>query len=325
MPVSAGYGYIRADPISNQVRAVSGFKASSCNQQSTLYYPECERTRWSRPYHAGLPTGRWSLSLGPAAKSNPIIIHGCRTLTEPRRYSQFLSTQTSKGMGIATLTTLVITILVSFILPGTESLPSSQPRQADQLVYHLGCYHGWVSGSRTLRGLSLAADNMTVETCASFCHRNRYFGLEFGKECYCGDTQIAPPTSSPSECSMACAGDANEKCGGPNRQNLYINLVYNPRLPATLAVPYLGCFVDDGSPRPLPDNMLGLDDMTAQKCQLRCAAYKYFGTEYGHECWCGKNQPNITAPAPDCNYPCSGDDGQLCGGANRINVWGPLP
>ncbi|KAK0745536.1 hypothetical protein B0T18DRAFT_390143 [Schizothecium vesticola] len=105
---------------------------------------------------------------------------------------------------------------------------------------------------------------MTVEKYAIFCGRNRYFGLEYGRECYCEDIQIASPTASVSECSFACSGNSNQKCGVGNRQNLYINLIHDPRKPATLSAPYLGCFVDEG-PRALPNNPVAADDMTAQK------------------------------------------------------------
>jgi len=195
------------------------------------------------------------------------------------------------------------------------------PSRRDQVYYHLGCYTGWINGSRVLRGPSLAADDMSVDKCASFCSRNRYFGLEFGRECYCGDVQIGWPTVSPSDCSFACPGDAAQKCGAGNTQNLYINLVYSPRLPAVLAgATHIGCFVDEG-PRTLPDNMLGADDMTGQKCQTRCIGYRFFGVEFRRECFCGRTKPNVTAPTPECSLPCAGDDNQLCGGPNRINVW----
>jgi len=138
--------------------------------------------------------------------------------------------------------------------------------------------------------------------------------------------QIAPPTPSPSECSMPCAGDASQRCGGPNRQDLYINLVYSPRKPASLlpAATYLGCFVDDGNPRVLPDgNMLGAEDMTAEKCRDHCKGYAYFGVEFGFECWCGKTRPGIVPVGgeAECGFPCRGDDEQVCGGPNRVNVW----
>jgi hypothetical protein len=95
--------------------------------------------------------------------------------------------------------------------------------------------------------------------------------------------------------------------------------------PATLDAPYLGCFVDQGA-RALPDNLLGADDMTAQKCAEHCSNYSYFGVEYGRECWCGNSPPETPAPESECSFPCAGDSTQICGAGNRINVWGaPLP
>ncbi|KAK4450229.1 WSC domain-containing protein [Podospora aff. communis PSN243] len=221
----------------------------------------------------------------------------------------------------STTTTLLYLVHVHTLL--ANAAPALQDRQdrQDQIFYHLGCYSGFVGGNRALRGPSYTSDDMTVEKCAVFCNRNRYFGLEYGRECYCGDVQTASPTVSPSECSFTCPGNPTQKCGAGDRQNLYINLVYFPRKPATLSAPYIGCFVDEG-PRTLPDNPLSAGDMTAQKCQFHCAGYRYFGVEFSRECWCGRNPPNVTAPTSECSLPCAGDDAQLCGGPNRINVWG---
>jgi hypothetical protein len=215
----------------------------------------------------------------------------------------------------------VLAVGIHYLCAFAAGTQPSLFHRRDQTFYHLGCYSGFLDGGRALRGASFTDDYMTVEKCAIFCGRNRYFGLEYGRECYCGDVQIASPTASASECSFACSGNSNQKCGAGDRQNLYINLIYDPRKPATLSAPYLGCFVDEG-PRALPDNPVAADDMTAQKCQTNCAGYRYFGVEFARECWCGRNLPNVTAPPSECSMPCLGDDAQFCGGPNRINVWG---
>ncbi|VBB73184.1 Putative protein of unknown function [Podospora comata] len=187
-----------------------------------------------------------------------------------------------------------------------------------------GCFVSDVNGQRLLSASTYASDAMTVESCASFCFRHKYFALEFGRECYCGNSYTAQPVSD-TQCSMQCAGNPAQKCGAGNRVDLYTNGLYVPRAPATLSTPYLGCFVDEG-PRVLPNNLLGASDMTAEKCAAHCSNYSYFGLEYGRECWCGNSKPKNPAPETDCSFPCSGDDSQLCGAGGRINVWGsPLP
>ena len=180
------------------------------------------------------------------------------------------------------------------------------------------------NGPRLLDSKSYSSDSMTVESCAAFCSKYKFFAVEYGRECYCGDTHSGLAIDN-GECSTPCAGNKNEKCGGGLRAEIYTNNLYSSRKPATLDKPYHGCFIDQGA-RILPDNLIGADDMTAEKCAAHCADYSYFGVEYGRECWCG-NAPPITLTAEsECSFPCAGDDTQLCGAGGRINVWGaPLP
>ncbi|KAK4148740.1 WSC domain-containing protein [Chaetomidium leptoderma] len=187
-----------------------------------------------------------------------------------------------------------------------------------------GCFVDNLNGQRLLDSTHYAADAMTVESCAAHCSGYKYFGLEFGRECYCADSHSGVAVDD-SDCSFPCSGDSTEKCGANDRLDVYTNNLYSPRKPATLEAPYLGCFVDQGA-RALPDNLLGADDMTAQKCADHCANFSYFGIEFGRECWCANSPPKTPAAESECSFGCAGDDTQLCGAGNRINVWGaPLP
>jgi hypothetical protein len=69
----------------------------------------------------------------------------------------------------------------------------------------------------------------TVASCVAKCQTGgfAYAGLEYGRECYCGDalasgSVVASPASDPSAagCSMTCSGNNREYCGGPSRLNL---------------------------------------------------------------------------------------------------------
>lgn len=210
------------------------------------------------------------------------------------------------------------------LMAAAQALPQQTSKRGDPFT-RKGCYADKSDNHRLLDSASFADDAMTVETCAGFCSnlRYKYFGLEYGRECYCGD-DYSGDVLSDSECSFECSGNAAETCGGKVRLDLYSNNLYSPRKPATLATPYLGCFVDQG-PRTLPDNLLGDNALTAEKCAAHCSDYKYFGVEYGRECWCGNSQPQTIAAESECSFACAGDDAQLCGAGNRINVWGPLP
>lgn len=50
---------------------------------------------------------------------------------------------------------------------------------------------------------------------------NRYAGTQYGAECFCGNAYGTKGQAALTDCSMPCAGDANQKCG-----NGYLN-IYN--------------------------------------------------------------------------------------------------
>lgn len=78
--------------------------------------------------------------------------------------------------------------------------------------------------------------------------------------------------------------------------------------------------------------------MTLQSCASDCAAYTYFGTEYGRECkyntttepryltcsgYCGNSfgAGSAVAPLADCSFACGGNSAQKCGAGNRLSVY----
>ena len=84
-----------------------------------------------------------------------------------------------------------------------------------------GCYTD-SAYARVLTTTVAASDGMTVERCASACKGRHYFGTQYGRECYCGDsfagdTQIVDQ----GECSMKCMGNGGEFCGAAARLSLY--------------------------------------------------------------------------------------------------------
>ncbi|CAK7235232.1 Mitochondrial intermediate peptidase [Sporothrix bragantina] len=70
-------------------------------------------------------------------------------------------------------------------------------------------------------------------------------------------------------------------------------------------------------------------DMTVAKCLAFCGgggsgtAYTYAGLEYARECWCGQDLSALAAQEPEaqCNLPCDGDTGTLCGGDLRLTLY----
>ncbi|WWC61490.1 uncharacterized protein I303_104074 [Kwoniella dejecticola CBS 10117] len=78
---------------------------------------------------------------------------------------------------------------------------------------------------RALTGASFTSDSMTVDTCTYYCRSSgfNYAAVEYGKECYCGNSLAngASLSKYSNQCTMTCAGNKKQNCGGPNALVLY--------------------------------------------------------------------------------------------------------
>lgn len=99
----------------------------------------------------------------------------------------------------------------------TKTSPDVYPTETDIVVAgyeYMGCYED--ASDRTLANNSSNRDTMTNAQCAVFCGRFKYFGTEFGSQCYCGEeltrTKAVPPWHCADHCSGSEAGAEN--CGG---------------------------------------------------------------------------------------------------------------
>ncbi|KAF2432321.1 WSC-domain-containing protein [Tothia fuscella] len=91
---------------------------------------------------------------------------------------------------------------------------------------YVGC--GSDGGSpRTLGDKStqyMSGVSMTVEYCVDFCSGYKYAGLEYGTQCWCGNTlptDRAPQAGILGNCQMNCQGDDGEYCGGSWALSIY--------------------------------------------------------------------------------------------------------
>lgn len=96
---------------------------------------------------------------------------------------------------------------------------------------------------------------------------------------------------------------------------------------------WIGCARDDVSSdsgdgqRVLSESSSSSDEMTVQKCIRTCKAdgYSHAGVEFGRECYCGNGVEAARRPAialmGKCLSPCSGDSGQMCGGAAYVGLY----
>ncbi|KAL2023889.1 hypothetical protein VTK56DRAFT_666 [Thermocarpiscus australiensis] len=216
-----------------------------------------------------------------------------------------------------------------------------------------GCWTEATAG-RALSEKSYADDSMTLESCAAYCSGYTYFATEYGRECYCGNQLNAGSIpAQETECNMVCAGNPYEYCGAGNRLELYkvrsgsttsatsgapssattaaTTSTSSITPTATLAPqptvsPYslVGCWTEGNGARALSaDSYASGNNMTLENCAAFCDGYKYFGTEYASECYCGNGlHPTSTnASLDDCSMTCSGNPYQYCGGPNRLELY----
>lgn len=130
---------------------------------------------------------------------------------------------------------------------------------------------------------------------------------------------------------MPCSGAPGEACGGPNRLSVYEKAASTGGDAPAAAGPNgwgsLGCYSDSVAARILPNVGIvngGPANMSAASCTDACSAanYKYAGTEYGGECFCGNTLGNGHTKQEDgCDMHCNGAATEWCGGANRINIY----
>jgi hypothetical protein len=172
---------------------------------------------------------------------------------------------------------------------------------------------------------------MTVAACLALGTGYTYVGLQYGRECYWGNTLgTGSVEDSASACNMPCAGDASTLCGAGSRLTLYIQKDPAPEPPSpyvTVVGGYVlvGCYVE-----PLVGRTLSIlyadDDMTPAMCAgvAAAASASYFGLEYGRECWYGNSiDPGAVLQFgyEECNMACGGDATKKCGAGNRLLLY----
>ncbi|KAJ7715930.1 WSC domain-containing protein [Mycena olivaceomarginata] len=215
-------------------------------------------------------------------------------------------------------------------------IPLSNPTSLPGNWSLAGCFTD-VSTARTLAATASASDNMTVETCISFCDAGGFIfaGVEFGnlRECYCDSTIQIPGARAPqSDCSQPCAGNPSELCGASGRLTVFASGAPSPKLlPApTTGWTYQGCLTDNTANRTLPVPINVPVGVTAETCTAACqsaAGYTHAGLENGHECWCGNVTNTIAQHVgdDDCRAVCSADHREYCGNANRLALYSFTP
>ncbi|KAG8840047.1 hypothetical protein FRB91_006583, partial [Serendipita sp. 411] len=198
-----------------------------------------------------------------------------------------------------------------------------------------GCWTDSTS-DRALQHFVGGYEDLTPGKCQVLCESAGFSlsGVEYARECYCGNTIMGSNQPSSGICNMACTGDGDQICGGAGAINIYVkdNFQYTVG-PASVLESYNGysktqCWQDHASNRLLrqgPASPISPDSMTIQKCIDGCATagFSSAGVEYGKECYCDNvaYPPGQSEDMSECNMACTGDATEFCGGANRILIY----
>ncbi|KAI1640310.1 hypothetical protein F4809DRAFT_591116 [Biscogniauxia mediterranea] len=205
------------------------------------------------------------------------------------------------------------------VVPGADQLNGTWT--------YSGCY---TDVGRTINSASTTSAEMTVEACLLFCDGKgfAYSGTEYSSECYCGNNlATGAALVNDTECTTGCSGNQTEACGGPNRLTLFHN-PYNTGPQPNIGIAnwtHIGCYTEGTGGRALTYGAaVASAQMNAANCTSACRAAGYIlaGTEYGGECYCGNTIANGATPADDgCDMTCNGNQTEVCGGPNRLNVY----
>ncbi|KAJ3065408.1 hypothetical protein HDU98_011220, partial [Podochytrium sp. JEL0797] len=175
---------------------------------------------------------------------------------------------------------------------------------------YLGCFVD-SAAPRTISNQQWNLPPLTVEICLAACVTGgfKYGGVEFGSQCFCGNT--APTVALSNACTSSCNGNAAELCGGANAISVYDPTTVTPTNPTVTNWVYLGCFLDSiPTGRLLPNQQWNLPALTVETCLAKCSAggFKYGGVEFGNQCFCG-TPASLLAPAADgfCSMACQGN------------------
>jgi hypothetical protein len=109
---------------------------------------------------------------------------------------------------------------------------------------YVGCFRDEI-GNRDLGEMVIMDETlMTPSFCEAQCgkrHQFKYFALQYGLECWCGNSYGKHPQAPDSDCNMACTGDSQQHCGAGSRNSVYeIKAQYQKPPPHPDGRPLLG-------------------------------------------------------------------------------------
>ncbi len=141
---------------------------------------------------------------------------------------------------------------------------------------------------------------------------------------------------------MACSGNANEICGGPNRLNVYSfgggttssssssSATSTSTSSTATSLPsgwsYQGCYIDNANGRIFNNQQPDNAALTVESCVNKCLGlgYSVAGLEYSVQCFCDnfvRNGGQLASTNSQCAMTCGGNSGEICGGPNLLSVY----
>lgn len=209
----------------------------------------------------------------------------------------------------------------TFLSPLTRSTINADHPLPVLFLLDTGCYREGING-RALANKQFSMPDMTVDSCQSLCEGERFYGVEYGTECYCGTILGNGAYQVPdSACNVPCGGNLSQTCGGGNLLSLYKNNFTSQR--PRYDYQNVGCYAEPAGSRAL-DRVHQVRLMTVNKCLTLCsyAWFPYAGLEFGNECWCGYTLNAAAQPSNEsCSMPCAGNASETCGGSAMLDLY----
>ena len=223
-----------AGVVGNCNMACDGDAAEMCGGSGTIsLYQKCSGSTCSNA--AGLGGSNPGQAGGSSSAS---VIKSSSSSTDPQTKVVSTATTTTTSLfargatstSMSSSKTVVTTSASSSAQSKTSSTSASTVKATSSSAPaapssgYLGCYTDTIN-PRSLSKLAPYTLNnapVTSTTCISYCKANSYAfaGTEYGGECWCGNTAPSAKLDE-SKCTMACKGDASQKCGGNASLSLY--------------------------------------------------------------------------------------------------------
>ncbi|KAJ6263039.1 hypothetical protein Dda_1598 [Drechslerella dactyloides] len=248
------------------------------------------------------------------------------------------ATETVTSTALASTSYSTVTNTATIRLPAGQAAPTIYPG-SDGYTYE-SCYQDSAnSAGRALQGPP-SSTAMTPAQCIATCKASGklYAGLEYGGECWCGDTINNGNGPAPdNECTRLCSADNTALCGNSYRLSVYKRTGESTTPSASGPVPYTdtvaikpfkykGCYAEPTTGSRAMKYMWAdpAGQMTPQKCFEYCKSRQAFegctkfGVEWGIECRydivLASGHKKLDSDA-QCNKACPGDPTLACGGS----------